>query len=154
MANNKNYMPYKRVACSGLLSPPTPNEQSTPTISFEQNMPNVITTTNGNENELTPRRRGRKAQTSNELPTGSKTALENAEASEYFQSIETDHTLDFCQAISMPFDLEQRHRLCMLAAINIYFNTIVYTTHDELFAANSDTLKQFKKGLENFKKTN
>ena len=102
------------------------------------------------QNEMTSiltRKSGRKPQPSKQLNSGSKEIIEtNINENEYFDGMRVAHKKNFLRSIGMPLDISKRQQLCMLASLNIYFETVLYSTHDELFNANSANLKEYKNG--------
>jgi hypothetical protein len=51
------------------------------------------------------------------------------------------HKINFLQSIG-----HDKAITTLYARINIYFETVLYSTHDELFNANSANLKEYKNG--------
>ena len=153
----KRSIPYKRLQNSHLMRP-----LESPGTDFSESSdgrsPRHVAGSINRENtpldvdfnpqiEMTPiltRKSGRKPQPSKQLIGGSKEIIETNEINEneYFDGI----GVTFLQSIGMPLDMTKRQRLCMLASLNIYFDTVLYLTHDELFNANSANLKEYKNG--------
>jgi hypothetical protein len=63
-----------------------------------------------------------------------------------FPGEEIDHTVEYLLSHGIPLDNNIRDDFCKIGAINIYFEQIVYTSHEQLFNENHDQLARYQKG--------